>query len=602
VKFISQIRSSPFFAVWLLVFVTRLVLLGRFVESPDFLPNGDDMKFYHDWGRRILAGQWTDGQAFYGLPGYAYALAIIYKIGGVNPYSIGLLQCALDACTALFILRIGDRVFRREVGLLAAFGWLAFTPAQAFTIILMPTSLVIAAFWGLVWWLVKTESAPPWHVWLRMGLLAGFVAMFVATILMLLPLVLVAILMRVRRPLPVLAAVAALFGGVYLGCAPVWMHNYFVAREPVLLSAHSGLNYYIGNNAAATGYPKIPDGLRSSQEGLLRDSLTVAESEAGRKLTRAEVSAFWSAKAKKWIAENRAAWWALLGRKLGNFWNTYQYDDLSIISLLRSQGILPPGLRFGVVAALGLPGLLVGIALVPRSRWVAAGILCHLAALLPVFVNERYRLCSVPGLMLFASYGLWQLKHWLENRRWPAVAGYGAATAVAVWFVTLPRGDIGLWSLDPFNTGIRALKTNNLPVAQRELELAYGYVQTHPEINFALGNLWLAKGDRIKAKSFYAKALQLDPKNVGVWNNIGVIALGEGVWPTAIQSFQTALRLEPNDAKTYYLLALAQRGAGHHDAAKAAIDEAVRLKPEQKEFLELQAQITAPPPAPEAPR
>ena len=43
-----------------------------------------------------------------------------------------------------------------------------------------------------------------------------------------------------------------------------------------------------------------------------------------------------------------------MGRKFTNFWNAFQYDDISIISLLRSQGVLPPGIRFGVVAALAV--------------------------------------------------------------------------------------------------------------------------------------------------------------------------------------------------------------------------------------------------------
>src|SRR5690606_11997098 len=39
-----------------------------------------DMRFYLDWGMRIHSGNWTDHQAFYGLPGYAYWLAALLAL------------------------------------------------------------------------------------------------------------------------------------------------------------------------------------------------------------------------------------------------------------------------------------------------------------------------------------------------------------------------------------------------------------------------------------------------------------------------------------------------------------------------------------------
>ena len=45
----------------------------------------------------------------------------------------------------------------------------------------------------------------------------------------------------------------------------------------------------------------------------------------------------------------------------------------------------------------------------------------------------------------------WRARRWI------------AATGAAATFVSIPRADIGMWSLDHFNTGIRALKTNDLP-------------------------------------------------------------------------------------------------------------------------------------------
>src|SRR3954452_22152128 len=64
------------FAVTLLL---RLVVLSRYAETPYFSQQTGDMKFYDAWANRILEGQFTEGHAFYGLPGYAWVLAGIYK-------------------------------------------------------------------------------------------------------------------------------------------------------------------------------------------------------------------------------------------------------------------------------------------------------------------------------------------------------------------------------------------------------------------------------------------------------------------------------------------------------------------------------------------
>ena len=163
-----------------------------------------------------------------------------------------------------------------------------------------------------------------------------------------------------------------MLAGFFAGCAPAWIHNYFIAHDPVLLSAHGGLNFWMGNNPDATGYPKVPPGLRTDQDGLLRDSITWAEKAAGHPLKRSEVSRYWSAQAHRYIAEHPAEWLALLGRKLRNFWNAFQYDDLSVITLLDDRGVLLPGLRWGLVAALGLAGLLVAGA-AQRARALGGG-------------------------------------------------------------------------------------------------------------------------------------------------------------------------------------------------------------------------------------
>lgn len=640
-RLFEHLRARPGLWLFLTSFAVQLAVLMRFSASAHFLPGSDDMKFYNDWALRIAHGQLTDHQAFYGLPGYAYCLAAVYAIlGGLGIFltvtAVGVMQALMSAGVTVLIYRLAVRVFSSGdgegsdpmsaarphfIGLAAALAWMAFTPAQAFSAVLMPAIWLVLAYYFCVLIALERRTSSWWNPWLFAGLLCGLVAMLVATILFAVPLLLTAILLsvergrspRIRFPKIALAA-ATLIAGIYAGSAPAWIHNYFVAHEPVLLSAHSGINFWIGNNPVATGYPKMPPGIRATQEGLLKDSITLAEEVARRKLKRAEVSRYWSDRANAYIRGNRLAWLRLMAIKFENFWNAYQYDDLSIIKLLRDDGVLPPGLRFGFIAALGLAGLVPSVLRFPRARWIAAAVLLHMAAVLTVFVTERYRLAAVPGLMILGTAGLWQLWVALVRKAWPSVFGYLALAAAAAWFVSIPRSDLSLWSLDHYKAGIRATEAGELDRAQRNLETAFAYVQDNAEINFALGNLWLARVDRssddrekislrTRAKLFYRRALDLDARHAGTLNNLGVLALDEKRYDLAEKFFAGSLVTEPDSAKTHFLLARARFENGKLAEARAALDDALRLRPAQREFLELRDRLTPPaggPPAPPA--
>ena len=601
------------------VALLRVIALARLTNSPFLLPAHGDMHFYNDWALRILHGHWTDHLAFYGLPLYPYLLAGIYKIFGYNPFMPGLLQACLDGGTAVIICQLAIQIFashqlakvpnstngtlryRGEItGVAAGLGWGFFMPAQAYSVILMPSAWLVFVFWLLVWLVVARRQAPPLRWMLVIGLVIGVTAMGIATILFLIPLLLAAVWLKWQMPgksARVLAA-CAILAGTMMGTLPAFAHNYFLAHDPVLISAHSGINFWIGNNPWANGYPRFPPGLHAGQEAMLQDSITGAESAAGRPLKRSEVSAYWSDKARNYIAHNFGAWLRLLGLKVVNFWNAFRYDDLSVITTLREEGVIFPGLSFGLVAALSIPGLLLAYFRFPLSRWVVAAIGLHMLSLLGVFVTERYRLAAVPGLLLFAAFGLWDLWESCLSARYRRAGVYVTLVLLATLFVSQPKREPSLWALDSYNTGLQALDLNHLDVAQRKLNLAYAYVPDNAELNFALGNLRLAQGDRAVAKSYYFTTLRLDPRHEGGYNNLGVLALEENRGQVAVEFFTKALQQNPRDAKTHYLLARSHLAVGDLKDARAEIEQAVKLDPGQPEFLAFRENLEKRPPPP----
>jgi cytochrome c-type biogenesis protein CcmH/NrfG len=606
---VRRLHLSAGTAIFLGAFVIRLCVLFRAAGTPEFQPSQGDMKFYSDWAQRIAAGQWTDHRAFYGLPLYAYWLAAVYRVVGFQPYIAALFQVVTEALTAWLIFRLAPCVFVRAghaadetrarwIGGIAATGWIFFVPAQAYAAILMPTTYLVAAYWFVVWWVVRPRAhTPAGSQFFLLGLLAGFVAMMVANILFLLPLVLGAIFWRRAWQQPVLfpmrqrvVAAALLLAGTLVGASPCAVHNYFIAGEPVFLSAHGGINFFIGNNAHANGYPQIPPPLHADQQGMLNDSILWAERAEGHPLKRVEVSAFWSRLASAYIHEHPVAWLRLLTVKFKNFWNGFQYDDLGILTPLKEDGALLPGIGFGLVAALGLPGLLLAVWRRPAARWIAFAVGLHLASLMTVFVTERYRMAAVPGLLLLGTFGVTEIWREIAAARWRAPAAYAAALAGAVVLVCWPV-DPAISSVDDFNSSLADLEQNRLGRAQEKLERVYALHPDNAETAFALGNLWLAKGDPGRAKYFYRRTLQLDPKHDRALSNLGALAVEEQRWPLAEVFLDSALEIEPNDAKTNYLLAEVRCERHDFPGARLAIANALRLQPGTPQYQKLNAAL-----------
>src|SRR5438045_7866979 len=88
----GRLSLGPGHLIFLGVFLLRLGAVLRLTHSSLLLPSRGDMHFYNDWAKDILHGQFSQHLAFYGLPGYAYLLAFLYKFFGENLFVPSFLQ------------------------------------------------------------------------------------------------------------------------------------------------------------------------------------------------------------------------------------------------------------------------------------------------------------------------------------------------------------------------------------------------------------------------------------------------------------------------------------------------------------------------------
>jgi tetratricopeptide (TPR) repeat protein len=481
----------------------------------------------------------------------------------------------------------------------------------------------VLVFWIVVYWLValsaneKTPFLGKLSSWGLMGLLLGFTAQFVATVLMLVPLALVALGVHAFHAVSAQwrmrgFAAVLLIAGVGVGTSPSWLHNTLVAREPVFLSAHEGINFFLGNHASSDGYTSIPAGLRRSQDGLMEDSLKLPEVETGRPMRRSECSAWWKARANRWIAENPDAWRALLIKKVANFWNIYEFDDLNAIAPWLEMGLVPPGFRFGHFAFLALAALPLVLYRCGPGRWVAAGVLMLSLAILPVFVTERYRLTALPGLIVLAVCGVTLCVTSIRTRRWVSVASVAIFAVPCALLVFAPRNSPVLIARIDHPVGLRLLERSQQvedPGERQDLRRrgverlrnAHKLLPRDSEIAFAYANGLLLDGKTGESEGLYRQILaslkdsQGRPTHLGAVNNLSMLLSQAKRHAEAEPLLERSLEIEPGEANTWMRLAEVRLALGKKDLAKAAVKEALRLRPGTQGYLQFEQKLNAAP-------
>ena len=147
-----------------------LYLLELRGEALVAVPIGDGWQ-YDDWARRIAAGEWLGGQAFYQTPLYPYLLAAIYTAAGHSLMAVRAIQAVLGAAACVLLGIAGRRFFSERVGLaaaamLASYPWAIFSDGliqksslDAFLITALLASLAVFLF-GPHWkWLMAAGLA-----------------------------------------------------------------------------------------------------------------------------------------------------------------------------------------------------------------------------------------------------------------------------------------------------------------------------------------------------------------------------------------------------------------------------------------------------------
>ncbi|MCL6630872.1 MAG: tetratricopeptide repeat protein, partial [Armatimonadetes bacterium] len=219
---------------------------------------------------------------------------------------------------------------------------------------------------------------------------------------------------------------------------------------------------------------------------------------------------------------------------------------------------------------------------------VLMSILAIYIGLLVFSVNSRYRAPAVPGLAIFAGFGLVTLIDSLAKRTWWEAAkslSYVTIPAlIALVPFPAPLISAGVWA----NMGAAYLAQGQtdkaIQLLQKSIDMNPRFAYAHLILGIAMDN----EGKTEEAAEHYAVAVKLSPTNPEAHHRLGTSLAKRGEIDQAIEQYMQALRIKPNYAEANYSLGVALTQKGDLEGAMRQYRKAIANYPQYaKAYLNL---------------
>lgn len=550
--------------------------------SPFYEPRLLDPAYYHEWAQRIAAGNLADPPVFYGLPLYPFFLGFCYKIFGGSLLMAKLVQALLGTVTLYFVYKIGRKLFSQETGLLAALLAAFYGPFFFNEQILIPEAIGIPLYAAAFYLVCLFEEAPTVKRGALLGAFLGLAALTKANALLFVFLYLPLCFFRRRAEVPrriksVLVCALTLLAVL----APVTAHNYFYGKDAVLLSSHTGLNFYVGNNPKAQGVFEAPEGTGTNVEAQREGARVVAEKAAGRSLKPSEVSSYWSGRAMEFIRQNPGRFAELFVKKIALFFDAREISDLEDFEFSGTfvDFLKFPWLNFAFLGPLFLLGLAVSLGKARHATALYLWIFAYLAGLAAFFVNARYRLPILSVFFPLAAVGLIFLWRSFKAGEWGRILLSVLVLGIGVWLtrLNLVGADTSVFYV---NAGDASAKKGETQKAMEFYREALRIRPDNAKASLAMGLALSKTGRPDDAEKYYRDAINADPSNSESYNNLGLWYDEQGRLEEAEKCFLKAAELKPSSFQPHNNLGMVYGKLGQNQKAKEELETALRLNPQ----------------------
>ncbi|MDO8446995.1 MAG: glycosyltransferase family 39 protein [Deltaproteobacteria bacterium] len=557
---VSKIKNWLLPAIFILALFVRLAYLYQVEPIPFSDTLTIDAKDEDSWGREIAAGDWVGKEkgVFYRDPLYAYLLGTTYAVFGHKLWLIRVIQAVIDSTTCLLLYFLGRMIFNPAVGLTTALLSSLYGPFIWYQGLIEKTTLMIFLTTLFLLATLRAIETPGKRQWFLSGLTLGLAVMTRGNMLIFAPAIIMFYLLSEKKLSSFprrLILMSIFFAGLMTVLIPVAVRNLVYGKAFVLTVPSIGLNFYIGNNPSAVGIHTPIPSLRTIPEKEAEDAASIASMAVGKVLTPSEVSSFWLNKGVAFAEQEPDKFIILLGRKVLLFWNHYEVPDVYNYYFFRDMiPMLNLFLTFGIIAPLGIAGILISFKEFKKGRVVSGFIIIYMASLVLFYITSRYRLPGALMLLPFASYTLVFIINSMRTQAYKKLL----LTAVVLVPATL---------------------VVNMNILDERKLLS----QSHS----SMGDIYQQRGGFKEAIAEYQASLKLDPHNWDSANNLAYLYARNGTrLEEALNLVQGALARNPGSPEMLDTLSLVYLKMGRVAEAKESILKAIARDPRNSELSE----------------
>ncbi|VAX25348.1 hypothetical protein MNBD_NITROSPINAE03-1285 [hydrothermal vent metagenome] len=536
----------------------RLVYFVQSGANPLLYTPVLDETYYINLGKIIAGGFWMgEDRLFFMDPLYGYFLGAVFYCFGDNLTTVRLLQILLDSFNVVLIYMIGEKVWSRPAGVMAAVFYATYKVSFYYTLLILKTTGTITL--SLLFTLTAIGAAKRGRKidWFMLGLLAGALTYFRANLLLMAPLAVMAywFVERPRFFQKLLPNGALLAAGLLAVLSIGALRNYMVSGEVVFLNTQTGRLLYSSNNPEnLTGRYFTPSFSRRNAEDSETDFHKESERRLGKKLSAKQVSGYWVGQTIDYLRENPGAVFTLLYAKIKATVGDYEIPNnfSSDIAERFSSLAKAPLPTFAFAFALGIPGLALGLAGNRKVAWALLPLITSLVTILIFYTSSRFRIPAVPSLLIGSGIFAVIVYDWMKKRE--------AVKAVSLIAVSIAFAAISL------------LASNPQPTGDGKYFLARAY--------WRIGALEQASAVSNDSAIRFSRDSRFQML-------LGMIALSENRMEDAINRNLLALKINPSDADAHHNLGLAYHAMGRNDEAVESLKKAYLVNPRPKSLYAL---------------
>lgn len=536
-----------------------------------------DSATYHRQASEWAAGQSSATGPFWQPPLYPTFLAAIYRVAGPLPIvarGVQVLLLALGVGLTFLLARrwLSARGAAGAVGLTVLCG-----PLWFYTLQLMPVILFMVLSLAALLMTLRMGDDSRHRFAIGAGLLWGLAALTIPTVLLaVVPILLFLICCRRAPGVPIpwlWLRVGGLVLGVVLVIVPVTLRNRWVGGDWVLISANSGINFYIGNNART-------DVTLATRPGLDWERLERLPYLAGAR-TAGQADRYFRREAWDWIRSHPGAFGLNELRKVRDFFQAREIPRNLDLTTLRTYS---PGLRLLTGEGMGLHwpgGILIPLALVgwyglmrrsDAGRLVGIYGLAFAVGVILFFPAGRYRAPLWPLFAVGTVAAIDQAVSVYRARRWMPLA-VGCVTVIvlgaAINFPWANPTDGILFKAELERAVGAALEVKgDVKGAEARYREALVLDPESADAHYLLGNLCRAQHRTDEALGHFREALRLRPDHDSARGNLGFILYERGEIGPALKELELAVRLNPLNAAVHHNLGVVLQAVGRGAEAK----------------------------------